>query len=371
MYNILFAVGAISFDWILRLCLMFYQNIRLRKGKTCNGTKTIGHRMELQAVGSEITVITIQDVHLSWKSGQHLYLYVPYLGLLESHPFTIATSYKVAGKCQCSEIQLAVRAQKGISRRLHRYAAKTQGISNHCLTCFIAGPYGVPPRWEAYETLILISASTGASFALPVLESILNDTRSICTRRIRFLLVVRERSHVDYYVTRLDHALARAEALGIVLDVEIAVTGDERPLGDETSVDMVLETQQELSEKDVEDPKEGRSQQSHVLVKSITASKSSTSRQRPSDAARCCCNAEDKSSASSQRIAYSSGRPEVAKCIRDAVELTGGETAVAVCAGKSLVATVRNTVFELSDDRGVHKGTGAQGIFLHVEEYCF
>jgi NAD(P)H-flavin reductase len=249
MYNILFAVGAISFDWILRLCLMFYQNIRLRKGKTCNGTKTIGHRMELQAVGSEITVITIQDVHLSWKSGQHLYLYVPYLGLLESHPFTIATSYKVAGKCQCSEIQLAVRAQKGISRRLHRYAAKTQGISNHCLTCFIAGPYGVPPRWEAYETLILISASTGASFALPVLESILNDTRSICTRRIRFLLVVRERSHVDYYVTRLDHALARAEALGIVLDVEIAVTGDERPLGDETSVDMVLETQQEFVRK--------------------------------------------------------------------------------------------------------------------------
>jgi hypothetical protein len=36
-----------------------------------------------------------------------------------------------------------------------------------------------------------------------------------------------------------------------------------------------------------------------------------------------------------------------------------------------LVATVRNAVASLSDERAVHKGTGAQGIHLHVEEYCF
>lgn len=51
--------------------------------------------------------------------------------------------------------------------------------------------------------------------------------------------------------------------------------------------------------------------------------------------------------------------------------MTGGETAVAVCGGKSLVGKTRNSVVKLSDERAVHKGTGAQGVFLHVEEYCF
>jgi len=68
---------------------------------------------------------------------------------------------------------------------------------------------------------------------------------------------------------------------------------------------------------------------------------------------------------------FSYGRPNVADFIRFPVEESGGGTAVAVCGGKSLTGDVRNFVSALSDERAVHKGTGAQGIFLHVEEYCF
>ena len=53
------------------------------------------------------------------------------------------------------------------------------------------------------------------------------------------------------------------------------------------------------------------------------------------------------------------------------MEATGGETSVVVCGGQSLVAKVRTSVASLSDERAIHKGTGAQGIYLHVEEYCF
>jgi hypothetical protein len=70
-------------------------------------------------------------------------------------------------------------------------------------------------------------------------------------------------------------------------------------------------------------------------------------------------------------IVYSDGRPDIASFIRKPVEVTGGETSVAVCGGKSLVAKVRNAVASLSDERAVQKGTGAQGIHLHVEEYGF
>jgi hypothetical protein len=66
-----------------------------------------------------------------------------------------------------------------------------------------------------------------------------------------------------------------------------------------------------------------------------------------------------------------SGRPDLGDFIRYPVEQATGETCVAVCGGKSLTGHVRNAVVRLSDERAVHKGTGAQGICLHVEEFSF
>ena len=64
-------------------------------------------------------------------------------------------------------------------------------------------------------------------------------------------------------------------------------------------------------------------------------------------------------------------RPDLAALIRDPVEMSYGETSVIVCGGLELTSRVRNIVASLSDERAVHKGTGAQGIHLHVEEYSF
>ncbi|KAM3088092.1 ferric-chelate reductase Frp1 [Clarireedia jacksonii] len=89
----------------------------------------------------------------------------------------------------------------------------------------------------------------------------------------------------------------------------------------------------------------------------------------------CCCaknaKAAPRESPSRRNIIYLNGRPEISQFLRKPIEMTGGETAVTVCGGKSLVTKVRNSVAALSDERAVHKGTGANGIFLHVEEYCF
>lgn len=68
-------------------------------------------------------------------------------------------------------------------------------------------------------------------------------------------------------------------------------------------------------------------------------------------------------------IHYALGRPNIANFVREPVEASAGETSVVVCGGKSLTSTVRNSVAALSDERAVHKGTGAQGIHLHVEEF--
>lgn len=375
-YNIWFAIGALVMDRAVRTVLLLFQNIRVRQAKSCGTTRRVGHEVELQASCSEIVVITIKDVHLSWKAGQHMYLWLPRLGPLESHPFTIASPYKEAAECHCNQIQFAVRLQSGFSKRIHRYAMKTQESGNS-LTGFIAGPYGTPPCWEAYESLILISASTGASFTMPILESILAAQTTICTRRIHFLLIVRRRSHIEFYVQRLNAALSHAEARGVELEVEIAITSDDSSF-----------VESETSEKSIEDEKSGQVEEvvrganeavdfkedkieKMIHVNSFSASSSTSSRRTAPVVSKCCCdNGEGPSAVEpSRQIIYSYQRPDVAAFIRRPVEITGGETSVAVCGGKSLVATVRNSVASLSDERAVHKGTGAQGIHLHVEEY--
>jgi hypothetical protein len=55
--------------------------------------------------------------------------------------------------------------------------------------------------------------------------------------------------------------------------------------------------------------------------------------------------------------------------IRKSLERAEGESAVIVCGPPGLADDVRLSVVALSDERAVHKGTGAQGIYLHVENF--
>ena len=64
-----------------------------------------------------------------------------------------------------------------------------------------------------------------------------------------------------------------------------------------------------------------------------------------------------------------SGRPQPRNLIRKTLEQALGESAVVVCGPQGLVDNVRQSVVALSDERAVHKGTGAQGIYLHTEAF--
>jgi hypothetical protein len=71
------------------------------------------------------------------------------------------------------------------------------------------------------------------------------------------------------------------------------------------------------------------------------------------------------------RISIISGRPHVENIIRKTAELALGEMAVVVCGPPDLVQCTRNAVVNISDDRAVHKGTGAQGIYVHAEAFGY
>ncbi|KAF2178690.1 hypothetical protein K469DRAFT_598531 [Zopfia rhizophila CBS 207.26] len=71
------------------------------------------------------------------------------------------------------------------------------------------------------------------------------------------------------------------------------------------------------------------------------------------------------------QISVMCGRPRPKSIIRKSLEQALGESAVVVCGPQGLVADVKHDVVVLSDERAVHKGTGAQGIFLHTESFAY
>ncbi|AEO58583.1 hypothetical protein MYCTH_2306028 [Thermothelomyces thermophilus ATCC 42464] len=358
-YNVWFAIAALCFDRFCRIGLLLWRNVKFFPDKSkCRGGQRIGHQAQFKAVGESITVITIKDVHFKWRPGQHLYLWVPRLGPLEAHPYTIACAHKLPGTCICNSIQLVVRKHGGFSRRLHEFAAKTGGKEHQ--TVFVSGPYGAPPRWDIYETIVLISASTGASFTLPILEGLLKSKRTNCVKRVDFLLAARQGEEIDFYVSRLHTLIGRATEVGIELAVHIAVTQgastfmqDPRAAGiQNVGTASVASSGSNLGE---------------AMDEKVAGGSSADVEQQPVRGAR----KRASEASTDSHVYFSSVRPDVDDFIRGAVEATGGETSVVVCGGPSLVSRVRNCVAALSDERAVHKGTGAQGIHLFAEEYNF
>lgn len=296
----------------------------------------------------------------------------PALGPFESHPFTIS-NVPDTRQDGLNRVELIIRARSGFTRRLHQHAVSSRATSATA-TAFVTGPLGNLPAWNTYETLVLISASTGASFSLPILEAVLGEP--CCVRRIDCLLLVRHKSHVDGYLPRLLSAASHPRASEVSLQITIVITGNkgERIGKDEAATDAGSLASSHSSE--------ARSRTSLKSLATVTRRSPSSSNVAFDSKGDCLTGGEEQIIGSAINggsrnnctenggsLHYRSGRPCLATFIREPVEASAGETSVIICGGKSLTSTVRNCVFSLSDERAVHKGTGAQGIHLHLEEF--
>ncbi|TDZ23813.1 Ferric reductase transmembrane component 4 [Colletotrichum orbiculare MAFF 240422] len=360
-----FTVALICFDRLARWALLAWQNARVGTSRSGGkGVKRLGHEVQVRAVSSSTTVVTIKHVRFSWKAGQYLYLWLPRVGLFEAHPYTIASAHQLPETSVSNSVQLVIRSHGGFSRRLHKFAEQRQASGKQdTLTGFVLGPFGAPPRWDIYETMVLISASTGASFTLPILESIVQCRRSICTTRVDFVLLACQGEEIEFYTERLRELMERAQQAGIELVVHIAITRSGKAR--EGEVITALSSDRETGSGSWSQHRRGVSDASaggdYLEMKVLDVEKA--------DEVPLTRAPRSGSRAGAVREYYS--RPDIAALIREPVETCGGETSIVVCGGPSLTSSVRNCVAALSDERAVHKGTGAQGIHLFVEEYSF
>ncbi|KYK56365.1 hypothetical protein DCS_03365 [Drechmeria coniospora] len=368
-YLLWMSIAFLVFDRAARWLLLLWRNTAwtTRGSSACDARRRVGHTISLRTMGDATTVVTVKDVHFPWRAGQHVYLWVPRLGPLEAHPYTIACAHRVEGTCCCSSIQLIVREHKGFSRRLRERAARHP---DRTLTAFVSGPFGAPPRWDAYETLVLIGASTGASFAIPVLECAAAATERTCVRRIEVVLIARTADEIAYFVDRAKEAALEARAKGVDVRLHVAITGVAGHGECSAAVPLVRPWRAGGGRRGTTARRESNAGcDGHPSTPTAESSGGCCCRGRRSRRSSAAESLDGRPSLECLR--EYTARPDIEALIREPVEQAWGETAVAVCGGKELVARTRNCVAKLSDERAVHKGTGAQGIYLHVEEYAF
>ena len=255
------------------------------------------------------------------------------------------------------------------------------------------------------------------------------------TRHIRFIWVVKSRDQLAWFTKELSEAAEdvaglRKEGIDVELHASIYITCDDvfdlteksriQPAGRAAPKEISVPTTSE-------DARAGKKNSIDVAVKPVDSNTSEASsivkgcgpngtccctttiedeEASPDAITQCTCNcgdeasiiSDDDSSTAEEKppphdplgsettslekstkggewlhtaISVLSGRPHPRTLIRKTLEQAGGESAVVVCGPEGLVYDVRATVVGLSDERAVHKGTGAQGIYLHTEEFGY
>jgi hypothetical protein len=209
----------------------------------------------------------------SWMPGQYVNLCIPSVGFWQSHPFTIASAYNAGfpsstafqdesdaerglvsrqKKSEERTIVLLLRARKGFTHQLWDYVrlqrekqiraieeqtgqqyirgevAKTAtGVH---VRAIIDGPYGSTQRvrWGIYSTVLIICGGSGISSGMAMLEYLCSvmagnkQVKNSKTRRVRFVWMLREYSHLQWIASALRRCIELVPPE--VLQVDLYVT---------------------------------------------------------------------------------------------------------------------------------------------------
>lgn len=392
----------------------------------------LAHKASFTPLPGNVTRITVDNPLIRWEPGQHVFLSCHSVVPLQSHPFTIASlpSDKKLEFFVRAE-KGGTRRFFRYASKYHELLGSPQSASSSGLkTVFVEGPYGKMRSLRQFDSVVLLAGGTGTTFTVPLLRDIVEAWKQEClqssapsrisflkaarlaaTRRIRFVWVVKSRAQLSWFKAQFQAVLEDVKACQQAqpdfcreIELSVYVTCDEKleekPRGlQPTSYADGNNAEKHIAEQEAE--------KDAILIRSTS---NSSNPQFPAGeisdgclpGGGCCCTVEIEdennstlpkhctcsgTAASSPDLANAnpppsssspttkpdipifSGRPQPRTIIRKVLERAEGESAVVVCGPRGLANDVRRSVVSLSDERAVHKGTGAQGIYLHVEQF--
>lgn len=210
---------------------------------------------QAQLLPSRTVRLTIRTPHkIKWSPGQYVFLTLPELSGIQSHPFTIANN-------DPNEIVLLIKARRGITRRLYnlvkersesslRSADKRQSIVPKASPVYIRtkleGPHGSSGRvrWREFSTVLIICGGSGVSYGLSIVDHIArtmaNFEQDHETRRVRFVWVAREYAELAWAASALCRArrILGPEQLQIDIYVTNAPSSGQDKLYDDFSLQV-------------------------------------------------------------------------------------------------------------------------------------
>ena len=251
-----------------------------------------------------IKLKVLVPLSITWRPGQHVFLRIPALSLLDNHPFTIASAPSLPctrGEEQSGDsahtLTFLIRPHDGFTSKLLSYINSNADAS---LSVHLDGPYGGFPRRleNAYDSIILVAGGGGITASPSWLAYLAPRLAAggVTTANVRLIWVVRKRVHLEWAKEEIDHVSATVPKGTFV--TEYHVTND-------------AEVAQISSENDAS--------ASQAITRSTSVS-------------------ESKSSQEIQR-----GRPNLADCIARAL-VPGSRMCVLGCGPESMKIDLSNAV---------------------------
>jgi hypothetical protein len=352
-YNVYMTFAFMAFDWSARIVWNIIRNTHLLGSAKLRAP---GYSVRLQELPGNVVRLVVEDADFSWKAAQHAFLSIPRLRPFELHPFTIANSCEPDNGRR--KFTMLIKAHSGFSKSLHKAAVRSMQ-TGRTYRAFLSGPWGIPPALSHYETVVLIACSTGASFTTPLLEGLVRNPG--CVRKVTLHWIIRYEEHFKWFGETLRSLVNTARESGLSLLITVHVTRSQHGSSQEQSG---IELKEDPGKMTVNIEQHGES----ISTEAGDSSSSAGVSLLEDEKSRLSPNGFPSRPRAALSLRHGS-RPTVESMVRPPVEAALGETAVVVCGGLAITAQTRTFVAALSDERAVHKGTGAQGIFLFSETY--
>ena len=148
-----------------------------------------GNRATITPLPQGGTRIVLSRCPARAAPGNHCFLWIPQIRLLETHPFTIVSATP-------SSMEFVVAAYDGFTNDLHRYATAHSGVT---LRASVDGPYGTLSNFaEAADKVVLIAGGSGASFTFGVAVDLVKKLGDSTKTTIEFIWAVKDHGKSTY-----------------------------------------------------------------------------------------------------------------------------------------------------------------------------
>jgi ferredoxin-NADP reductase len=219
--------------WALERSMRIYLIIRN------NFSKRGVTKAEIEALPGDALRVTLRTAR-TWKfqPGQHIYLYIPSIGMWTSHPFSLAWSEEssdlsaekslpvsrqdlFAGATKSTS--LIIRRRTGFTDTLYRKAEAASKVGPLQTTALVEGPYG-NQSFQSYGTVLLFAAGVGITHQVPHVRDLVaayaNGTAA--TRKVVLIWIIQSPEHLEWirpWMTQILGMEKRRDILKIMLFV--------------------------------------------------------------------------------------------------------------------------------------------------------